>query len=233
MLFSAFILGFIGSFHCVGMCGPIAFMLPLDRKNPVKKFLQIMAYHSGRFISYATVGAIFGLLGRGFFLSGYQQQLSITIGILMVVIVLLPKGILNQIQITKPVYRFISGVQAKLGKLLKKRNVSALFSIGILNGLLPCGLVYTAVFGALAVGSPLKSGLYMILFGVGTLPLMSAAAYIGNFLNAGLRKRIQKVVPVFVVMVGVFFILRGMGLGIPYVSPAKISLMVKATPDCH
>lgn len=233
MVGSAFILGFLGSFHCVGMCGPIAFMLPLDRTNPVKKAIQVGAYHTGRFISYALVGAIFGLLGRGFFLSGYQQQLSITVGIVMILSVVLPTAFLKKINITVPVFSVISKIKWALGKQFKKRSFTALFTIGLLNGLLPCGLVYMAVFGALALGNPLQSALYMVLFGAGTLPLMSVAAYIGNFLNVTTRKRIQTLVPVFIALIGVFFILRGLGLGIPYISPSNMSLTVQATSNCH
>lgn len=233
MLSSAFILGFLGSFHCVGMCGPIAFMLPLDRNNPVKKVLQVMAYHAGRFISYASVGAVFGILGRGFFLSGYQQQLSITVGVIMILTVVLPSVLLKKMNITGPWVMVIGKVKSALGKQFKKRSFSSLFTIGLLNGLLPCGLVYMAVFGALALGNPVQSALYMVLFGLGTLPLMSVAAYIGNFLNVTTRKRIQKLVPVFVAIIGVFFILRGLGLGIPYLSPSNMSLTVMQAPNCH
>ncbi|GLB48899.1 sulfite exporter TauE/SafE family protein [Neptunitalea lumnitzerae] len=233
MLASAFILGFLGSFHCVGMCGPIAFMLPLDRNNQVKKFLQILSYHTGRFISYATIGAIFGMLGTGFYLSGYQQQLSIFVGVLMILTVITPQHLLQKVRITQPIYKLISKLKSALGKQFKKRSFSSLFTIGLLNGLLPCGLVYMAVFGALALGNPIESGLYMVLFGMGTLPLMSVAAYLGNFLNVTTRKRIQKLVPVFIAIIGVFFILRGLGLGIPYVSPSNMNLMVKEAPTCH
>ncbi|SFU33316.1 hypothetical protein SAMN05216480_101803 [Pustulibacterium marinum] len=233
MFASAFILGLLGSFHCVGMCGPIAFMLPLDRDKPLKKFFQILSYHFGRFTSYASVGAIFGILGTGFYLSGYQQQLSIAVGILMIIAVVLPTKTLQKTGITKPIFKAISNVKSALGKQFKKRSFSSLFSIGFLNGLLPCGLVYMAIFGALALGKPIESALYMIAFGLGTLPLMSAAAYLGNFLTIATRQRIQKLVPVFVAIIGVFFILRGLGLGIPYVSPSNMSLMVKAQPNCH
>ncbi|GLB53266.1 membrane protein [Neptunitalea chrysea] len=233
MLISAFIIGFLGSFHCVGMCGPIAFMLPLDRSNHVTKFFQIMSYHMGRFLSYATIGAIFGILGTGFYISGYQQQLSITVGILMLLTVIIPQSTLQKVSITKPVYKLISKLKSALGKQFKKRSYSSLFTIGLLNGLLPCGLVYMAVFGALALGNPVKSALYMVLFGLGTLPLMSAAAYIGNFLNNTIRYKIQKLVPVFIGIIAVFFILRGLGLGIPYISPSNINLMVKEAPNCH
>jgi len=232
MLFSAVILGFLGSFHCVGMCGPIAFVLPLDRKHPVKKFLQLWLYHLGRLCSYGLLGLIFGILGKGLFISGLQQRLTILIGLCMILVAIIPYREFQKYNFSKPVFRWISHVKSGLATQLKKRNHQALFSIGILNGLLPCGLIYMALFGAIAMGSPLKSALYMLLFGFGTIPLMSGAAYLGNFLSARVKTKIRQLVPIFVVLIGMLFVLRGLGLGIPYLSPSDVQLLVKANPDC-
>jgi uncharacterized protein len=91
MLISAFVLGLLGSFHCVGMCGPIAFMLPVDRTNTYKKVLQITIYHLGRLLAYSIIGFIFGLVGKSLNIFGLQQQLSIFIGVLMIVVILIPQ----------------------------------------------------------------------------------------------------------------------------------------------
>ncbi|UNY99182.1 sulfite exporter TauE/SafE family protein [Zhouia spongiae] len=232
MLYSAIILGFLGSFHCIGMCGPIAFVLPLDRSNHVKKAGQLFLYHLGRLLSYSLIGLLFGFLGKGLYLSGLQQKLSIVIGVLMIIAAIIPYRLFQKYNFSKPVFKVISKVKSNLGQQLKKKSSKALFSIGILNGFLPCGLIYMALFGAIAMGQPTLSALYMFLFGLGTIPLMSGAAYLGNFLSATARKKIQKAIPVFVIVIGVFFILRGMGLGIPYISPSGINLMVKPSPDC-
>jgi sulfite exporter TauE/SafE len=85
MLISAFILGLLGSLHCVGMCGPIAFMLPVDRSNSFKKISQIGVYHFGRLLAYSLIGLAFGLVGKSLYIFGIQQQLSIGIGIIMIV----------------------------------------------------------------------------------------------------------------------------------------------------
>ncbi|WP_038266528.1 sulfite exporter TauE/SafE family protein [Zhouia amylolytica] len=232
MLLSAIILGFLGSFHCVGMCGPIAFVLPLDRSNQLKKISQLFLYHFGRLLSYSAIGFMFGFVGKGLYLSGLQQRLSIVIGVLMIAIAIIPYRIFQKYNFSRPVFKIISRVKSGLGKQLKKKSYKALFSIGVLNGFLPCGLIYMALFGAIAMGQPTLSASYMFLFGLGTIPLMSGAAYLGNFLSGTARKRIQKAIPVFVIIIGAFFVLRGMGLGIPYISPSNLSLMVKPTPDC-
>lgn len=232
MLWSAVIFGILGSFHCVGMCGPIAFMLPVDRTNSTKKVFQIFTYHFGRILAYSMIGLVFGLVGKSLYIFGLQQQLSIGIGVLMIVVVLMPTRIFNKYNFSKPIYRLISKVKSALGQAFKKKTADTFLTIGFLNGFLPCGLVYMAVFASLAMESALKGSLYMALFGVGTIPLMTSAIYLGKFLNMKVKQRIQKAIPVFVVVIGVLFILRGMGLGIPYLSPAPAVDMVQGVIDC-
>ncbi|TDT40545.1 hypothetical protein CLV90_3394 [Maribacter spongiicola] len=233
MLLSALILGLMGSLHCVGMCGPIAFMLPVDRTNNYKKFGQIFIYHFGRLMAYGLIGLIFGLLGKGLSIFGIQQKLSIGIGIIMILIVLIPYKTFNKYNLSKPIYKIISKVKNQLGKELKKKSPDTFLTIGFLNGFLPCGLVYMALFGSIAMGDALQGSLYMMLFGVGTLPLMTAAIYFSNLLKGGIRQKIQKAIPVFVVIIGALFILRGLGLGIPYVSPAPVNQLASSAIECH
>jgi len=233
MLISAFILGLLGSFHCVGMCGPIAFMLPVDRNNTFKKVTQISLYHIGRLLSYSIMGLVFGLIGKGLNLFGFQQQLSIIIGVVMIVVILIPYKTFNKYNVSQPIYKVISKVKSGLGSALKKKTSDTFLTIGFLNGFLPCGLVYMAVFGAIAGGNAAEGSLYMAFFGLGTIPLMTTAIYFSNFLKGAMRQKIQKAIPVFVVLIGVLFILRGLGLGIPYLSPDPVSDMVTGAMNCH
>lgn len=233
MLWSAFILGLLGSFHCVGMCGPIAFMLPVDRSNSVKKISQITTYHIGRLLAYSTIGLIFGLIGKNLYIFGLQQQLSICIGVLMIVVVLLPYKTFSKYNLSKPLHKIISKVKSELGSALKKKTADTFLTIGFLNGFLPCGLVYMAVFGSLVSSTITQGVMYMALFGLGTVPLMTSAIYLGKFLNTTIKQRIQKAIPVFVVIIGVLFILRGLGLGIPYISPTPVVEMVSGNINCH
>lgn len=233
MIYSALLLGFLGSLHCIGMCGPIAFMLPVDHKNSSKKVAQVGLYHIGRIISYSIIGLIFGLLGKSLYIFGLQQQLSIAIGVLMIILVLIPNRITGKLKIAQPIYRSISKVKSMLGAALKKKTPDTFLTIGFLNGFLPCGLVYMAVFGAIAMGDTLNSVFYMALFGMGTIPLMTSAVYLGKFLNHNIKHKIQKAIPVVVVIIGVLFILRGLGLDIPYISPSPVVEMVDSAIDCH
>lgn len=230
MLLSAVILGLLSSFHCVGMCGPIAFVLPVDRTNKYKQGYQTLLYHFGRLLAYTSIGLLFGLLGKGLYLAGFQQRLSILLGILMIALVLIPLRILNKYNFSKPVYRGIGLIKSKLGLYLKKKSSKAIFTIGFFNGFLPCGMVYMALVGAMATTELYLGGMYMFLFGLGTIPMMTVAVYSKNIFSLNFRNKIQKAIPIFVVMIGLLFILRGLGLGIPYVSPKDVKLHVQNTP---
>lgn len=233
MLWSALILGLLGSFHCIGMCGPIAFMLPVDRSNSTKKVVQITLYHLGRLLAYSLMGLVFGLVGKSLYIFGLQQQLSIVVGALMIVVVLIPVQTFNKYNFSKPIYKIISRVKSALGQAFKKKTADTFLTIGFLNGFLPCGLVYMAVFASITTANAFQASLYMMLFGVGTIPLMTSAIYLGKFLNANIKQRIQKAIPVFVIIIGLLFILRGLGLGIPYLSPAPITETVSSAIECH
>jgi hypothetical protein len=215
------------------MCGPIAFLLPVDRSNSIRKMTQIFTYHFGRLLAYGLIGLFFGLIGKSLYIFGLQQQLSIAIGILMIVAVLVPTQLINKFKPFQPIYRIISKVKSALGKSLKKKTADTFLTIGFLNGFLPCGLVYMAVFASLATEQALMGSTYMVLFGLGTIPLMTSAIYLGKFLNTKVKQNIQKAIPVFVVLIGVLFVLRGLGLGIPYISPSPMVDMVSGAMDCH
>jgi len=217
----------------MGMCGPLAFLLPVDRINKARKIGQIFLYHFGRILAYSIIGLVFGLVGKSLNLFGMQQQLSIFIGVLMLIVIFLPQKIFNKYNFSKPVFKIISKVKSALGKELKKKTPDTFLTIGFLNGFLPCGLVYMAVFGAVASGNALQGSAYMALFGLGTIPLMTSAIYLGNFLNVQLRQRIRRAIPIFVVFIGCLFIVRGMGLGIPYISPKPMTEIVDSEYECH
>ncbi len=233
MFLAAFLLGLAGSFHCVGMCGPIAFILPINKSSPYKMAFQTFLYHFGRVLTYSFIGLLFGLLGKGLSLAGIQQQLSIIIGVLMIAIFFIPFNKLLSINLASPISKIIVQLKKKMGSYLKRKSNSSIFIIGVLNGFLPCGLVYMAIIGSIAMASAYFGAFYMFLFGLGTIPLMTTAIYLGNFINIAVRNKIQKMIPVFIVVIGVLFILRGLGLGIPLISPPNESLKIENPVKCH
>ncbi len=220
IVLAAFVLGFLGSFHCIGMCGPIALTLPVQHLDGFKKFIGILIYNSGRVFTYAILGSLFGIIGMSFNFFGWQQLLSIVLGSLLLLFFIssfFQKRIFNNQFIQKNWNKYI--IQW-LTPLFHKKNMGNLFLIGLLNGLLPCGLVYMAVAGALATGNILYSSLFMACFGLGTLPAMMTMSFAGSFVSLAMRNKIRKSVPYIVAIMGILLILRGMNLNIPYISPA-------------
>jgi sulfite exporter TauE/SafE len=234
ILSQGLMMGLLGSFHCVGMCGPIALVLPVERSNKWKGFIQTFMYHLGRVITYTLMGLLFGLLGKGLYLAGFQGRISILMGAIMILAVLFPTNYLANFGFGKPLYKLVGKLKSVLGSYLQKKSSSAFITIGLLNGLLPCGLVYMALTGAVATGDAWMGAIFMALFGLGTSFLLSGVIYAGNFLSLEIRNKINKIIPYFVVLVGLVFILRGMGLGIKYISPAPQNLEISNNPKtCH
>ena len=223
---SALTLGLLGSFHCVGMCGPIALAIPLKTDSWLARIFGGVLYNLGRAITYAVMGAVFGLLGRGLVMSGFQQWVSIIMGAIMILSVITPSIYKNRFNADKGVFSFVGKVKMSLGKLFAQRSYSSLLMIGLLNGLLPCGLVYFAIAGAIATGSSSSGSMFMFIFGLGTLPMLLAISLIGNMITLELRKKITKLIPYAIVFIGVLFILRGLSLGIPYLSPPEKAMTV-------
>ncbi len=218
-LIAAISLGFLGSFHCIGMCGPIALALPLGRESAFMRVSGGITYNAGRIFTYGIFGWLFGLLGKSFVIGGYQQTLSITLGVIILLTVLFPAKLSSGIGLTKVMLPIVTKLKSLLGKLFSKKSFSSLFFIGVLNGLLPCGLVYLGIAGAIATGGVWKGSLFMMFFGIGTLPAMLAVSLAGNIISVEWRNKIRKAVPVFVVVMACLLILRGLNLGVPYVSP--------------
>ena len=162
--------------------------------------------------AYGILGLVFGLLGRSFYLAGMQQQLSIIVGVLMIVVALVPEKIFAKYNFSKPIYKVITKVKSSLGQQFKNKSYKSLFTIGLLNGFLPCGMVYVAIFGAIAMQSVSLGVLYMILFGIGTIPMLTAVIYVSNLLSFSFRGTLQKIIPVVAVVIGMLFIIRGLGL---------------------
>ncbi len=228
---SAFGLGLLSSFHCVGMCGAIAFSLPTQHLSSIKKAVGILSYNAGRIITYATVGIFFGVLGRQINILGFQRWFSIIAGLTILLIVV-------QTYLRKPILHFPgysvvnAFVQKLIGKYISNPSISGTFLLGVANGFLPCGLVYLALTGALAAGTIEGSAFFMIAFGLGTFPAMFLLSYFGVFISISTRNTIRKTVPYVVAFMGLLLIMRGVGLGIPYLSPS-IAISNGQVESCH
>jgi hypothetical protein len=205
----------------------------LHNESPIKQLVGGLVYNTGRILTYGIFGLLFGTLGKGFILAGYQQTLSILLGVLLLILVLFPQKYTSQFRLTKIIFSAVSKIKYSLGMLLKQKSVTALFSIGFLNGFLPCGLVYLGVAGAIATGDSLSGSLFMMGFGAGTLPAMLFVSLAARFVSVDFRSKIRKVVPVFVVLMATILIMRGMNLGIPYISPELSKTDCTKHSCCH
>jgi sulfite exporter TauE/SafE len=219
---TAFIMGMAGSLHCVGMCGPLALALPINHSNNFSRIAGGSLYNLGRIVSYASMGLVFGSFGRLFIASHWQSRLSLALGVVILLYLLIPKRYLHFSKPTVVNKPFIA-LRKQLGKLFQSKNLSSLFFIGILNGLLPCGLVYLALTSSVISGSTINGALFMSFFGLGTFPAMMATILLGNYLNQQVRLKISRALPVFLFLMAVLLVLRGLELGIPFVSPDYIT----------
>lgn len=217
-IIGGFILGIVSSLHCVGMCGPLSMALPIQYLFKWQRMVSIFLYQAGRVITYSTLGLIFGLAGRKVYLVGFQQWFSIGMGILILVLLIQYRLFRKNLH---PGFlaRFYSLVQRVMRKILQTRGTIPFLFFGIANGFLPCGMVYIALAGALVTTEVQHSVLFMAMFGLGTLPAMVAVSFFGQFFSLTIRNSFRKLVPVFVSVMAVILILRGMNLGIPFISP--------------
>lgn len=225
-------LGLGTSLHCLGMCGPIAFSLGLGAENRINFTLKNITYQLGRVTTYATLGAILGFIGQGLSFAGFQKYLSIIVGVIMIIMAIMPKN-LSVASSNKFFGRLMIKLKSNLGNFIRRKDYSSLYITGILNGLLPCGMVYIALAAALGIGSVAGSALFMILFGLGTIPLMFLAVLFGSVVSVGIRNKILNFIPIITMIIGVLFILRGLELGIPYLSPPAEALSIEAEACCH
>lgn len=232
------IIGLVGSFHCIGMCGPLALSLPLKEQSLTTRITSAMLYNSGRIFTYGFLGLLLGFLGFGFSMWGIQQWISIAMGALMIFSVGFPLMFKQTTFITGLFDRLYKALTTAFGRFFGVRTYGSVLIIGLLNGFLPCGLVYIALAGALLVSTPVNGAIYMIIFGLGTLPALLATSVAGTFLKATFRTSVRKLMPYIVLTIGILFVLRGMNLGIPYLSP-KMEPVVQKTEQfqkpacCH
>ncbi|KAA3437130.1 sulfite exporter TauE/SafE family protein [Rufibacter hautae] len=235
MIWTGFILGILGSFHCVGMCGAIALSLPVGKGSGWSFVAGRFLYNLGRLVTYSLLGAGAGLLGKSLQLAGLQQTLSIVSGVLILLLVVVPATTSAKFRKATGLESMLQQVKVSMGFFFQKKGVWALGAVGLLNGLLPCGFVYFALAGAVSMPTVADSMLYMLLFGAGTFPLMFLLSLSGKYIQLGLRRFFTKVIPYAATCLAILFILRGLNLGIPYVSPAtpNSNLADSSMATCH
>ena len=215
--FLAITMGLISSFHCIGMCGPIALALPVQKGNSWQIFAGLSVYNIGRAISYAMLGAVIGSVSSSLVWIGYLRYLSVLAGILMLAYVFWPSKQDRYFHPPKFWQQAVNKVKKGMSEMLRSRKLHGWFMLGMLNGLLPCGMVYLALISSVATGSISGGGTFMLLFGIGTLPMMMAVGFFKNWFTPVLRTRIQKLTPVMLAMAGIWLVGRGIFIQYPSV----------------
>jgi len=207
----AFGIGLVSSLHCVGMCGPIALAIPVGRQS---KGFTYLLYHGGRILAYASLGTVFGLVGEQLAILEWQNSLAIAFGSIILITVLTKKLLGKGLGAWG--IRLAGSTLGKMGRNLKVGGYERTFYLGFLNGYLPCGMVYFALAGALGCSSSMQGAVFMLLFGLGTIPLLIALQLSSTWLTGKVRRTITKVIPFFQLLVGVLLIARGFGVGLPH-----------------
>lgn len=236
LLWTALGLGFLGSLHCVGMCGPIVLCLPQVGNSRIAFLTSRLVYNLGRVLTYAAMGAVSGMIGHLVSLAGYQKWISILAGVVILLAVFLPSKYVQNFAPLKPLAKLADVGRTWWTRLLGRKSHLSLFGIGILNGLLPCGFLYLGLAAAATTGSVVNASLYMVMFGLGTVPALLLTSLFAGFVRSSLRTRLLKAAPAVAVTMALLLVLRGMSLGIPYLSPKLSSTTAIASPaaahDC-
>lgn len=211
-------IGLFGSLHCLGMCGPIAFALPIGTKNTHQRVVAVSLYHVGRIVVYGTIGLLVSLIGQGLIILQLQDVISVFSGISLLLITFWPKNYSAQNWL---LFRtFNQFVFIRLKSLYKTHGKTSFLVLGICNGLLPCGFVYMALIYALVQATTLDALMIMLMFGLGTVPMMTIAVFWRFMLPLNIRNKWQRLIPILVSILAILLILRGLRLNIPMISPS-------------
>jgi sulfite exporter TauE/SafE len=204
--------------------------LPGHQQSIAQRWLNRLNYHLGRVLVYALLGGLAGVIGHGITLFTWQRSVAIAGGTLMVLLAVVPK-ITHRIGMPEPLRKPIDEARSGLYRKLKSGHLFTWVGLGALNGLLPCGPLYIALAGALAAGTWQGGALFMMLFGLGTAVALSALHFVRDKAQPFTR-RLAPVLTWATAIVGILLVLRGLDLGIPFLSPSQTIVMGTAA-GCH
>lgn len=210
-----FLIGLLTSIHCVAMCGGInlsqcVLKQPIRGGSKLANLRPSILYNLGRVISYTVVGGIVGGIGSVVSFSGTAKGIvAILAGIFMVIMGLNMLNIfpwLRKFNLTMP------KIFARKINEEKSQNIKSPLYVGLLNGLMPCGPLQAMQLYALSTGSPLKGALSMLLFSLGTVPLMFGLGTLSSFLSKKFTSKMMQVSSVLVIILGVFMFQNGVSI---------------------
>lgn len=211
----AFTTGLLGGFgHCIGMCGPLVASYTLYEKDAFSRFphlLPHLLYNAGRITTYIFIGALMGISGSfvntAGRLSGIQNTVGMLAGAFMIVMGLGIAGVFKNLRLMERQSNLI----LRMVKTVRESNSSwRYFSLGLLLGFLPCGLSYSVFIGAAATGSMPSAMLFVLCFGLGTIPALLLFGLVMTHLSARIRGWIYRTSGVAVIVTGIYFLMRGL-----------------------
>jgi uncharacterized protein len=227
IVFLAFGMGILGSIHCIGMCGPL--LLGIFNQSLSSKPYNYLLFHLGKIVAYGIIGLGFGLIGKSLHLFLSQQHLSILTGSILLLYYVLGKwGHVNA-----EFSSYASGIYRWIKLNTERMPLPKYYLIGFLNGFLPCGLVYLAATSSLSSGHISKSILWMICFGLGTIPSLTFILWLSKKFQSRFNLFFHRIYQNLTLILAILLILRGLNLGIPYISPQYNSAEEKVSKCCH
>ena len=209
---AAFMMGFLGSMHCIGMCGGLVGALTMSK--PKLWWGGLMSYQAGRVMTYMILGLIAGLIGAGLhslaWFEHMQRGIIVFTGIMMIAFGLNLAGWLPD-PFSKAASSLVAslGISRLIGRAAGSDKPVSWAVVGLMNGLLPCGLVYAALAFGLASGGVIESGMIMLAFGLGTIPAMTFVPVLVRNITPDGRGLILKIAAILVIVLGVMMMLRG------------------------
>lgn len=229
MLLSALLLGLAGSLHCAGMCGPLILAMPFHQTGGSRGTQHLLAYHAGRILVYMLLGVLFGMIGQGVAIAGVQKVLSVAAGIFLIAMAFVMWRFEFLVASIPGFSRYTGTIQRLIGEGMRKQGYTGAMWLGALNGLLPCGLVYGALAGAISTTEAAEGGLFMLLFGAGTLPMLLVVSLLGNKAGNQIRKKMGVIQPLLMIIAGSLLVMRGFQLDLSLFESA----VPKAGYECH
>jgi sulfite exporter TauE/SafE len=230
MLTLALSIGFFGSLHCAGMCGPLALVF-CSHQTGKGSILPGVFYNIGRVITYMILGLVFGLIGSVFAMANIQMLVSVVLGVIMIFSFFLSIDLDRAIAASWLGRKVYQPVKLQLGYFLSRASSKPPILLGMLNGILPCGMVYIALAGAMSMPGIENAAIFMMFFGLGTFPMMMIFSSGIQWVRPSWRLRFQKILPYVTLLFGCALIYRGISTHIP--EELNFWQMLKNPIMCH
>ncbi|CAN5385773.1 sulfite exporter TauE/SafE family protein [soil metagenome] len=224
MFLTAFIIGFAGSLHCLGMCSPLVMAVTSFKKPYI---YNRIIYNIGRILMYGVLGMVAGAFGSLLNLNGIQIILSFVLGGLLVLMGLTGSNLVRRIPFLSFIIHHVTAwTKARFSQILKEKKALSHFLLGTLNGLLPCGLTYLALTYCMILPDYPSGFLFMLAFGLGTLPVMLGFTTFLKYLMQRYQFSFHRFSTVSMIVLGILLIGRATLEHTKAITPDNTSVVI-------